>query len=291
MDWKTYTRHPLSANYPDITGKDWEDFVNNLREHGLTTWRAITIKDGMILDGWQLYRACLEVGIEPPFCELPDHYDKEKYVETSNDYRRHESPEVRMARLAQRRERVARKVLAGETIKNIAKSEGVSPTTVTADIDRIRLDSQPAPQQQVAEAVASIGESSRDRRKALCQSCQRAARVGNSPLRGCPDCKEARLSLAEEVDAEESTEAITARVNAEIESVCRQLMSAMEALPASKWLEDKGRRDSALEKVKNACHTLRSAKCTHGCPACHGEGCDHCFGSGVVPTVVYQQLA
>ncbi len=58
----TYEKHELNI-MPDITGPEWRAFVASIRASGQV--HPITLHEGKILDGWQRYRACVEVRIEP----------------------------------------------------------------------------------------------------------------------------------------------------------------------------------------------------------------------------------
>ena len=58
----TYQRHPLGAMLPDLGKQEFRELVEDLRQHGQQ--RPADVLDGMILDGWQRYRACQELGIE-----------------------------------------------------------------------------------------------------------------------------------------------------------------------------------------------------------------------------------
>lgn len=78
--------------------------------------------------------------------------------------------------------------------------------------------------------------------------------------------------------------------NSEIESFCRNLMKLTEECPDDEWLRDLNRKNGAMQKFKDGCQTLRSAKCTHVCPACKGDGCHLCLKTGRVPSLTYQQL-
>ena len=70
-------RHPLSAAYEDISGPAWDEFVNDIRRWGIGDTK-ITLYEGMVLDGWQRYRGCLETGVEPQFEEFHERIAREK---------------------------------------------------------------------------------------------------------------------------------------------------------------------------------------------------------------------
>ena len=53
-NWKQLLRHPLSADYEDLTGREWQLFVDGVRKYGILGNRAITLYEGKIIDGWQL---------------------------------------------------------------------------------------------------------------------------------------------------------------------------------------------------------------------------------------------
>ena len=67
--WKELERHPLSAEYRDITGKAWERFLCKFKL-GFNKAFPIYLHEGKVIDGWQRLRACLELGIEPIFTDL-----------------------------------------------------------------------------------------------------------------------------------------------------------------------------------------------------------------------------
>ena len=134
VSWRDCERHPLSAEYPDIAGPEWEQFVANLRKYGNVTNRQITVYEDKILDGWQFYRACVEAELELRFTTLPKGVDPAVFVATVNDTRRHETPETIALRVSKRRERVAVAHADGESTRAIAKREGVSQATVQNDL-------------------------------------------------------------------------------------------------------------------------------------------------------------
>ena len=60
MEIKT---HPAANSFPMMDKDRYGELVENIREHGQL--EPITLCDGMILDGRNRYKACLELGIEP----------------------------------------------------------------------------------------------------------------------------------------------------------------------------------------------------------------------------------
>ncbi len=130
--WKALERHPISAKYPDLTGHAWEDFLENMRHKG-QGGRKVTLYEDKVLDGWQFYRACLELDQKPKF-EKYEGEDPQGFVDTANDRRRHESADVQEQRRDERRERVQAARLNGQSIRAIAQQEGVDPKTVRNDL-------------------------------------------------------------------------------------------------------------------------------------------------------------
>jgi len=81
--------HPLCTLFPRLTGQEFESLKNDIRENGLR--EPIIIHDGMILDGGNRYRACLEAGIEPCVMKFGGG-NLVSYVISANLHRRHLTP-------------------------------------------------------------------------------------------------------------------------------------------------------------------------------------------------------
>jgi ParB-like nuclease domain len=64
----TYTRHPLSAIFPTITGEEFETLKASISSNGLRQ-RILLSAEGAydVLDGWNRLRACVELGVEARF--------------------------------------------------------------------------------------------------------------------------------------------------------------------------------------------------------------------------------
>jgi hypothetical protein len=63
---RSLEQHPrVRGLLPDIEGEQWVSFADSIRRRGLI--QPIHLYEGKILDGWQRYRACMEVGAELRF--------------------------------------------------------------------------------------------------------------------------------------------------------------------------------------------------------------------------------
>lgn len=106
--------------------------------------------------------------------------------------------------------------------------------------------------------------------------------------------KPAELEAEEDEPEDEpdpTIEEVIEETNRKIESFCRGVMKFVEDnMPEDKWLKDLGRGDTAVQKIRDACSTIRTAKCHCACPMCKGEGCAKCHKTGRVPKYNYDQM-
>jgi hypothetical protein len=181
-----------------------------------------------------------------------------------------------------------RKLIAADpdrSSRDIAGEVGCSPRTVDKEKKAVEREANRKPEVNG---------------QPMCSRCQR---VG--PVKDCSKCAEVRKgnkSLAEQVNSDlakepeddkpQTIDEAIKQKNGEIESFCRKLMKlAEEEMPEDPWLAFNNRSGSALQKIKDACSTLRSAKCHCACPMCQGAGCKQCHGTGRVTKYAYDQLA
>jgi hypothetical protein len=98
--------HPLADIFPLLEGAEFDAFTEDIKAHGQHA--RIVLKDGMILEGRNRYRACLAAGIEPSFaCKAYSDQitDPAAYVISANLHRRHLTAE-------QKREVIAKVIAA-----------------------------------------------------------------------------------------------------------------------------------------------------------------------------------
>lgn len=78
--------HPLSSLFPRMTGTEFASLRDDIAANGLRS--PIVLHDGMILDGGNRYRACIEAGVEPAFTAF-DGDNIVSFVLSANLHRRH----------------------------------------------------------------------------------------------------------------------------------------------------------------------------------------------------------
>jgi hypothetical protein len=118
--------HPLADIFPLMEGAEFDELVADIKKRGQQA--RIVLKDGMILDGRNRYRACLAAGIEPMFaCQAYSDRitDPVAFVVAANIRRRHLKPEDKIKILAQL---VAAKPERSD--RRLAKETGVSHPTI-----------------------------------------------------------------------------------------------------------------------------------------------------------------
>lgn len=81
--------HPLCTLFPRLEGAEFRALCDDIRANGLR--QPIVVHDGMILDGGNRYRACMEAGVTPRFVKF-DGKNLVSFVLSANLHRRHMSP-------------------------------------------------------------------------------------------------------------------------------------------------------------------------------------------------------
>lgn len=91
----TYPQHPLSAAFPAMSAEDFQALKDDIENEGQR--EPVIIFDGMVLDGWHRYRACIELGIKPTQFTFADNDDPVAFVTSHNLHRRHLTASQRAA--------------------------------------------------------------------------------------------------------------------------------------------------------------------------------------------------
>lgn len=83
----TYQQHPLSAAFPAMSADEYQALKDSIENIGVKN--PITLYEGMVLDGWNRYRAARDVGLPCPSQELDAGDDPRDFVMAQNKARRH----------------------------------------------------------------------------------------------------------------------------------------------------------------------------------------------------------
>ncbi len=82
----TYDLHPLCTLFPRMVSTEFKALVSDIKEHGLR--EPIVLHDGLILDGGNRYRACVQAGVDPAFTTFANG-NPVSFVLSANLHRRH----------------------------------------------------------------------------------------------------------------------------------------------------------------------------------------------------------
>ncbi len=84
-------QHPCTAGlFRDMDVVEFETLVADIKTHGQR--HPIVLHEGMVLDGWNRWRACKRLNLEPKTVEFKGPGDPRDYVVSTNVERRHLSP-------------------------------------------------------------------------------------------------------------------------------------------------------------------------------------------------------
>lgn len=84
-----YPVHPAAEVFPLMTEQVYAEFKEDIRLHGQR--EKIIVRGKELIDGRHRLRACLELGIEPVWSELPKTEDPIAWIVSHNRHRRHET--------------------------------------------------------------------------------------------------------------------------------------------------------------------------------------------------------
>lgn len=131
-------QHPLSAAFPAMSADDFQALKDDIEVNGQR--EPVMVFDGMVLDGWHRYRACVELGVKPTQFTFTDD-DPVAFVLSHNLHRRHLSASQRAAAVVSCAEwqppnvkktgRVEPSSTHAKTNAEMAKVAQVTPRTIT----------------------------------------------------------------------------------------------------------------------------------------------------------------
>lgn len=253
--------HPLCTLFPRMSGADFDALKADIAQHGVRL--PIVTHDGLILDGGNRYRACMELGMEPRFEEFEGD-GIVAFVLSANLHRRHMTPGQQAAIVASAQDWATAQAHGGvrrgdqtatlplETIADRAAQSGASERTQRM-ADKVAKE---AP--QLAKKVAQGEVSLPAAVKLLGQPKIPAAAAGASaptPVvhtpesaanAGQPDLQAERVQQLEEMLTETMSE--NAKLQAEVATL-RALVAADDKVAAA-LAELKAARAEAASSIE-----------------------------------------
>lgn len=142
----TYELHPLCTLFPRLSGAEFDALRDDIKENGLR--QPIVLHEGMILDGGNRYRACIEAGIEPTF-ERFGGGSLVSFVLSANLHRRHMSPGQQAAIVASAQDWAKAQAHGGDR-----KSDQAAMLPVDTVADRAAQSGASERTQRMADKVA-----------------------------------------------------------------------------------------------------------------------------------------
>lgn len=299
--WKLFPRHQAGENHADLSAQLAKRMREGIEKYGVMLRQVVLKREqgGLcVLDGWQMYQACIAADYKPEFVELVGGIGPEEFVEIKNDVRRHEDPEAKAKRLKVRRAKIKELVANGTPVKEAAKELGIGRTTAFKDL---KVERKPLPR---------------------CERCERVNATGDE----CPRCQLLRMDFNVEPDESTSEEppgeepetspepppepealldanfvAVPAEaleafdVSSRLAQLCHRL--DQDAKELAKIIAGKvGSRaisPTAAQRIGDIRQHLWQARATHVCAYCQGRPsepeCTACRGQGWQPGAAFAQ--
>lgn len=152
-----YQRHPESEVYPEMAKAEFDLLVTSMRKHGFDEAFPIMLYDGMIVDGWNRYRAANKANVKPVFKKWEGSAkDLRDFILYANSARRHMSKSAHIQALLKSNQTAPpRKRLSDQQIARITRS---AIGSVEAQ-KRIRsLDAEVADKVASGEMASSVAD-------------------------------------------------------------------------------------------------------------------------------------
>lgn len=141
-----YELHPLCTLFPRLSGNEFQNLVDDIKQNGLR--EPIILHEGMILDGGNRYRACIEAGIDPEFMKFGGG-NLVAYVLSANLHRRHMTPGQQAAIVAS-----AQDWAKAQTVGNPAFSQKCNVALLDTAASRANESGASLRTQKMADKVA-----------------------------------------------------------------------------------------------------------------------------------------
>ncbi len=245
----TLTQHPLSAAFPSMSDADFLALKDNIEDHGQR--EPIIIFEGMVLDGWHRYRACMELGLKPAQFNFDASEDPVAYVISQNLHRRHLTASQRAAAVVACQEwapaRRPNKSAPGAELPKTAKQLATMAGTGTRTIEQAKTAHKAGLGDAVKEGAVTAKEAASMARGTV----PAKPKAKPAPESFGPDAAELAANAAEDLAYRESMEKV-------IESDDKLAAAAAEIKRLNSLVKVLESRNAGLMNEKN--EAIRMAK-------------------------------
>lgn len=146
-------QHPLSAAFPAMGAEDFAALVQDIKANGQR--EPVIVFEGMVLDGWHRYSACVNLGIEAERFTFGEGKDPVSFVLSQNLHRRHLSASQRAAAVVACTEWAPpHRAKKGEMVSPLSKTNA-DMAKVAQVSDRTIKDAKAAHKAGLTDAVKS----------------------------------------------------------------------------------------------------------------------------------------
>jgi len=283
--WKLFPRHQAGDSYQDLDKKTAKNMLEGIEKYGVMNRSVILKREAnamCVLDGWQMYQACIKAECKPPFVELLGGIAPEDYVRVVNDFRRHETKAERAKRLKARKKLLRVAVADGVPVPEAAKDVGISASQAYRELaNPVRC-----------EKCAALDVSGDN-----CAKCQLLRLDDDSEEDEDPEPPEGESTEPEAPEPEPELPVMDAnfvivpenvleafRVAGELAHICHDVDNIAKRL--ARIIDGKtGARyvsPTAAQRFKDLREHLWQARATYVCAYCQGQNleCTGCRGQG-----------
>jgi len=142
-------QHPLSAAFPAMSADDFQALKDDIESNGQR--EPIITHEGMVLDGWHRYTACIELGIKPKQFTFSADDDPASFVESANLHRRHLTASQRAVAVV----KVRAWAPAGKPHEKALKSNMAAAATLPATNEILAREAKVSPR-TIRDAKATV---------------------------------------------------------------------------------------------------------------------------------------
>jgi ParB-like chromosome segregation protein Spo0J len=209
-----YQQHPLSAAWSAMDDESFKGLIDDIDANGVRN--PIALYDGMILDGWHRYKACLELNVKkPPMIEY-DGNDPAGFVVSMNFHcRNKDSPSQIAFSIARTASWVESSGRPSASVASVMKMSVMKAAEIAGVSERTMADAKAATKAdpEVQDAVAK-GEMSVSKAAKLAKKSPKKQRKALEKKPKAPVVREETVPLSQYVKLQQEYEELSQNYHA-----------------------------------------------------------------------------